>query len=86
MVKIKLIARENTNDGRINVSLEPFISRGTTKEQQAGAYLLVKVSEMLSDLEKSLNEMQANQYYGSELEKEDAKEWINGLDKDLINL
>ena len=35
MVKIKLVARENYNDGRINISLEPFISRGTDKEQQA---------------------------------------------------
>ena len=69
MVKIKLIARENTNDGRINVSLEPFISRGTTKEQQAGAYLLVKVSEMLSDLENELNS--AETYRGSKQEAED---------------
>ena len=69
MVKIKLIARENTNDGRINVSLEPFISRGTTKEQQAGAYLLVKVSEMLSDLENELNS--AETYRGSQQEAED---------------
>ena len=73
MVKIKLVARENYNDGRINISLEPFISKGTDKEQEAGAYLLVQVSKMLSDLEKSLNEMQANQYYGSELENEDNK-------------
>ena len=73
MVKIKLVARESYNDGRINISLEPFISKGTDKEQQAGAYLLVQVSKMLSDLEKSLNEMQANQYYGSELENEDKK-------------
>ena len=69
MVKIKLIARENTNDGRINVSLEPFISRGTNKEQQAGAYLLVKVSEMLSDLENELNS--AETYRGSKQESED---------------
>ena len=69
MVKIKLIARENTNDGRINVSLEPFISRGTTKEQQAGAYLLVKVSEMLSDLENELNS--AETYRGSKQGAED---------------
>ena len=69
MVKIKLIARENTNDGRINVSLEPFIARGTTKEQQAGAYLLVKVSEMLSDLENELNS--AETYRGSKQEAED---------------
>ena len=73
MVKIKLVARENYIDGRINISLEPFISKGTDKEQKAGAYLLVQVSKMLSDLEKSLNEMQANQYYGSELENEDKK-------------
>ena len=69
MVKIKLIARENTNDGRINVSLEPFISRGTTKEQQAGAYLLVKISEMLSDLENELNSVET--YKGSKQEAED---------------
>ena len=69
MVKIKLIARENSNDGRINVSLEPFISRGSTKEQQAGAYLLVKVSEMLSDLENELNS--AETYRGSKQEAED---------------
>ena len=69
MVKIKLIARVNTNDGRINVSLEPFISRGTIKEQQAGAYLLVKVSEMLSDLENELNS--AETYRGSKQEAED---------------
>ena len=69
MVKIKLIARENSNDGRINVSLEPFISRGTTKEQQAGAYLLVKISEMLSDLETELNS--AETYRGSKQEEED---------------
>ena len=69
MVKIKLIARENSNDGRINVSLEPFISRGTTKEQQAGAYLLVKISEMLSDLENELNS--AETYRGSKQEAED---------------
>lgn len=69
MVKIKLIARENTNDGRINVSLEPFISRGTRKEQQAGAYLLVKISEMLSDLENELNS--AETYRGSKQEAED---------------
>ena len=69
MVKIKLIARENTNDGRINVSLEPFISRGTGKEQQAGAYLLVKISEMLSDLENELNS--AETYRGSKQEAED---------------
>ena len=70
MVKIKLVARENYNDGRINISLEPFISKGTDKEQKAGAYLLVQVSKMLSDL---VNEMQANQYYGSDLEQEDKK-------------
>lgn len=69
MVKIKLIARENSMDGRINVSIEPFICRGTDKEQKAGAYLLVKVSEMLSDLEKSLND--AESYNGSVQEKED---------------
>ena len=69
MVKIKLIARENSNDGRINVSLEPFIARGTRKEQQAGAYLLVKISEMLSDLENELNS--AETYRGSKQEAED---------------
>ena len=69
MVKIKLIARENYNDGRINISLEPFISRGTEKEQQAGAYLLVKVSKMLSDLENELNSTDI--YAGSKQEEED---------------
>ncbi len=69
MVKIKLVARENYNDGRINISLEPFISRGTNKEQQAGAYLLVKVSKMLSDLENELNS--AEIYKGSKQEEED---------------
>lgn len=72
MVKIKLIARENSMDGRINVSIEPFICRGTDREQRAGAYLLVKVSEMLSDLEKSLNDAE-NQYIGSHQEAEDEK-------------
>ena len=69
MVKIKLVARENYNDGRINISLEPFISRGTNKEQQAGAYLLVKVSKMLSDLENELNS--SDIYKGSKQEAED---------------
>ena len=69
MVKIKLVARESYNDGRINISLEPFISKGTDKEQQAGAYLLVKVSKMLSDLENELNS--AEIYKGSKQEAED---------------
>ena len=41
MVKIKLIARESLTDGRVSVSLEPLISRGTDKEQKAGTYLLL---------------------------------------------
>lgn len=69
MVKIKLIAKENYNDGRINISLEPFISKGTDKEQQAGTYLLVKVSKMLSDLENEINS--ADIYAGSKQEEED---------------
>ena len=69
MVKIKLVARENYNDGRINISLEPFISKGTDKEQQAGAYLLVKVSKMLSDLENEVNSTET--YKGSKQEAED---------------
>ena len=69
MVKIKLVARENYNDGRINISLEPFISKGTDKEQKAGAYLLVQVSKMLSDLENELNS--AEIYAGSKQEEED---------------
>ena len=69
MVKIKLIARESYNDGRINISLEPFISKGTDKEQQAGAYLLVRVSKMLSDLENEINS--AEIYKGSKQEAED---------------
>ena len=69
MVKIKLVARENYNDGRINISLEPFISKGTDKEQQAGAYLLVQVSKMLSDLENEINSTET--YKGSKQEAED---------------
>ena len=69
MVKIKLVARENYNDGRINISLEPFISKGTDKEQQAGTYLLIKVSKMLSDLENEINS--AETYKGSKQEAED---------------
>ena len=69
MVKIKLVARESYNDGRINISLEPFISKGTDKEQQAGAYLLVKVSKMLSDLENEIKS--AEIYAGSKQEEED---------------
>ena len=69
MVKIKLIARESYNDGRINISLEPFISKGTDKEQQTGTYLLVKVSKMLSDLENEINS--AEIYKGSKQEAED---------------
>ena len=71
MVKIKLIARENYTTGTVNVSLEPFISRGTTKENQAGAYLLLKISNMLSDLENELNS--AESYIGSKQEAEDLK-------------
>ena len=69
MVKIKLVARENYNDGRINISLEPFISKGTDKEQKAGTYLLIKVSKMLSDLENEIN--YAEIYKGSKQEEED---------------
>ena len=69
MIKIKLVARESYNGGRINISLEPFISKGTDKEQQAGAYLLVKVSKMLSDLENEVNSTET--YKGSKQEEED---------------
>ena len=55
MVKIKLIARESLTDGRVSVSLEPLISRGTDKEQKAGTYLLLKIGKMLEDLEDEVN-------------------------------
>ena len=38
MVKIKLIARESLTDGRVSVSLEPLISRGTDKEDELFDY------------------------------------------------
>ena len=69
MVKIKLIARESLTDGRVSVSLEPLISRGTDKEQKAGTYLLLKIGKMLEDLEDEVN---STEYYkGSKLEAED---------------
>ena len=71
MVKIKLIARESLTDGRVSVSLEPLISKGSAKENQAGAYLLLKISNMLSDLENELNS--AESYIGSKQEAEDLK-------------
>ena len=69
MVKIKLIARENYTTGMVNVSLEPFISKGSDKENKAGEYLLLKISKMLSDLEKELNSTES--YIGSKQEKDD---------------
>ena len=71
MVKIKLIARENYTTGTVNVSLEPLISKGSAKENQAGAYLLLKISNMLSDLENELNSVES--YIGSKQEAEDLK-------------
>ena len=71
MVKIKLIARENYTTGTVNVSIEPLISKGSSKENQAGAYLLLKISNMLSDLENELNSSES--YIGSKQEAEDLK-------------
>ena len=69
MVKIKLIARESLTDGRVSVSLEPLISRGTDKEQKGGTYLLLKIGQMLEDLEDEVN---STEYYkGSKQEAED---------------
>ena len=69
MVKIKLIARESLTDGRVSVSLEPLISRGTDKEKKAGTYLLLKIGKMLEDLEDEVNSTET--YKGSKQEAED---------------
>ena len=69
MVKIKLIARESLTDGRISVSLEPLLSKGSDKEQKAGTYLLLKIGKMLEDLEDEINS--SGYYKGSKQEEED---------------
>ena len=69
MVKIKLIARESLTDGRVSVSLEPLLSKGSDKEQKAGTYLLLKIGKMLEDLEDEINS--SGYYKGSKQEEED---------------
>ena len=36
MTKIKVIARENKVDNKINITIEPCIKNGTRKEQEMG--------------------------------------------------
>lgn len=54
MTKIKVIARENAVDNKINITIEPCIKNGTRKEQEMGLALVMKISQMLKEWEDEL--------------------------------
>jgi len=52
MTKVKILIKEE-NDA-ITLTCEPYISRGSVKEQKMGAAITVKVNEMLEQLSKEM--------------------------------